>query len=232
MMYNIIYCIDYYISNGGAFTALYQLVQENKSLNSYKIFCRNYENPEFNIYKGTGESILNEYVKGKYDLIHWFHANGNSLFIELYKAIKNKNISVNIITTICQQPDFKYFLLSPLEIKASDKLVFIDKTAYKNKLLSFLPNEKKSFIYFGISKHSLKLIENILLTSSPLKNNIITYGRGSSLNKCPKDLITIYDKIESPKKFIIIGDGDNKWLTKEINKRNDYSIILNANNEF
>ena len=77
----------------------------------------------------------------------------------------------------------------------------------------------------GLSKETFENADRILNSIGKGKNDTIVYGRGSSLNKCPKNMFDIFDRIAYPKKFIIVGKGEMDWIQKEISKR-DYEIIL------
>lgn len=224
--YKIIYCIDSYNERGGASVALLETVKSNNHLGKYMIACRNCNIPEQSIFMKTGKDVVEEYKHGDYDLIHWFKSSSFQLFKEVIDEARNKNIQVKIITTICQRPSYKDYLLSPLEIKHSLKLIFIDKAAFNDPLFSFISNDFKKMIYFGIGNDMLRIINSVLNTDVKKNNAVITYGRGSSLNKCPKDMFEIFDKIKGPKHFIIVGNGNNKWIKNEASKRNDYTVEI------
>ena len=225
-MYKVLYCIDFYNERGGATLALLNLINSNPELEKYMIACRNCTIPEQLIYKKSGKEVVDEYVYGHYDFIHWFKSSSFNLFKEIINEGRKRKIFLNIITTVCQRPSFPAYLLSPIEIKFSSALVFIDKAAYNDTLYSFIPSNCKKMIYFGRTESLLQLLNSTLAKKKEEKNSIITYGRGSSLNKCPKDMFDIFDKINNPKRFVIVGNGDNKWIKKEIDKRRDYQVEL------
>lgn len=230
MSYKIIFCIETFNVGGGATIALMSLIKNNPEIKDYVIFCRNIirneRTLEGKIIVGKGNDILSFFQRKKFDLIHWFKANGNCLFEDLIKEMCKYEWRFPILTTICQKPSCKSLLLSPCEIRYSNHLVFIDKAAYNDALFQFIPNSKKSMIYFGFGWDLLEIIDKVRKNTSYVKTNQIIYGRGSSLNKCPKDMFDVFDKINYPKSFIIVGGGKKQWIIREINKRKKYSVKL------
>lgn len=190
MSYKIIFCIETFNVGGGATIALMSLIKNNPEIKDYVIFCRNIirneRTLEGKIIVGKGNDILSFFQRKKFDLIHWFKANGNCLFEDLIKEMCKYEWRFPILTTICQKPSCKSLLLSPCEIRYSNHLVFIDKAAYNDALFQFIPNSKKSMIYFGFGWDLLEIIDKVRKNTSYVKTNQIIYGRGSSLNKCPK----------------------------------------------
>ena len=227
----IIYCIDNYNgrSGAGASNALRFLITRNSKLYNYKLYCKNYNKgdlqdiiPEI----ATGKEIVDEFVKGDYKCIHWLRAESCELYLEMIKEIKSRKLEIPIISTICQQPDAPGFFLGPMEVKYPSRIVFIDDTAYNNYNFRFIPSSRKLMLRFGgLSKETFENADRILNSIGKGKNDTIVYGRGSSLNKCPKNMFDIFDRIAYPKKFIIVGKGEMDWIQKEISKR-DYEIIL------
>ena len=230
MSYNIIFCIETFNIGGGATIALMSLIKNNPDIKDYVIFCRNIirneKSLEGKIIVGKGNDIITFFQREKFDLIHWFKANGNCLFEDLIKEMCKYEWRFPILTTICQKPSCKSLLLSPCEIRYSNHLVFIDKAAYNDALFQFIPNSKKSMIYFGFGWDLLEIIDKVRKNTSYVKTNQIIYGRGSSLNKCPKDMFDVFDKINHPKSFIIVGGGKKQWIIREINKRKMYDVKL------
>lgn len=225
--YKVIYCIDYYEITGGASIALIETIKSNPKLEKYIIACRNCTLPEHFVFKKSGKEIIEEYLSGNYDFIHWFKSAGFKLFRELVREAHRRHLHPNIITTVCQRPSFKLHLLSPIEIKHSLALVFIDKAAYNDSLYAFIPSELKRMIYFGTSKYTLEILNSVLEEGTSDKKKLeIIYGRGSTLNKCPKDMFKIFDGINSPKHFVIVGNGDDRWIKKEARKRDDYTVEI------
>ena len=230
MSYNIIFCIETFNIGGGATIALMSLIKNNPDIKDYVIFCRNIirneKSLEGKIIVGKGNDIITFFQREKFDLIHWFKANGNCLFEDLIKEMCKYEWKIPILTTICQKPSCKSLLLSPCEILYSNHLVFIDKAAYNDALFQFIPNSKKSMIYFGFGQELLEIIDKVRKNTPYIKTNQIIYGRGSSLNKCPKDMFDVFDKINHPKSFIIVGGGKKQWIIREINKRKMYDVKL------
>lgn len=91
MSYNIIFCIETFNIGGGATIALMSLIKNNPDIKDYVIFCRNIirneKSLEGKIIVGKGNDIITFFQREKFDLIHWFKANGNCLFEDLIKEI-------------------------------------------------------------------------------------------------------------------------------------------------
>ena len=117
MSYKIIFCIETFNVGGGATIALMSLIKNNPEIKDYVIFCRNIirneRTLEGKIIVGKGNDILSFFQRKKFDLIHWFKANGNCLFEDLIKEMCKYEWRFPILTTICQKPSCKSLLLSP-----------------------------------------------------------------------------------------------------------------------
>lgn len=234
--YKVVFCIDNYIKDGGASSALINYCRNNPFLESPVIFCRNLitngRKLDEQVQKGSGKDIIDFYIEHSYDLIHWFKSDGDELFFQITDELKKRKVFIPIVTTMCQQPTFPFYQLSIREIEYSLVTVFIDKTAYDNRYYSFIPKKNKRMIYFGTKKDHFAFYEKMVKSYNPQKaeGEPIIYGRGSSLIKCPRDMFEVFDAIAPPKKFIIVGDGDRTWIEKEIAKRkNQYEIELIGN---
>lgn len=230
MRYKIIFCIETFNVRGGATIALMSLIKNNPEIKDYIIYCskifRNEKSLKNKVVVGQGGDILAFFKEHSFDLIHWFKADGNFLFADLIEKIREYELDIPILTTICQKPSYKSLLLSPYEMRYSKHLVFIDKTAYNDVKFQFIPNTKKSRIYFGFGPELLEIIDRVREKTPHVKTNEIIFGRGSSLNKCPKDMFDIFDRIDNPKSFIIVGGGKKQWIIRKINRRKTYNIKL------
>lgn len=231
--HNIIYCIDFFcdISGAGATDALKMLITDNQYLGAYKVFCKRYlcgDNVGTIIpLESTGKDVVDEFINGEYKCIHWLRADGCQLYIEIIKELKLRKISIPIVSTICQQPSFPQYFLSPWEVKYPSLIIFIDNTAYHDKFFNFLPENRRRMLRFGgISKEGVTMIENVVKGTKRSDKKGIVYGRGSSLNKCPQNMFDVFDKINPPKKFVIVGNGNKDWIQQEISKRSDYEVKL------
>jgi glycosyltransferase involved in cell wall biosynthesis len=218
--------ILYVINNlniGGATDALICILK-NSTCDSRKIICKNnyladVSNLNIEVEEGDGRLVFDTFVKAEYDLIHWFRAESALLFEELCMEIVAQKRILPIITTVCQYPrDFR-LRLTPNEIKYNQCIVFIDKHAYACKFNKSILNDRKQMIYFGIHYD-----ENLYTKYNKLsligENVDVKFGRGSSLNKCPKNMIAWFSKINVlQKQFCVVGVGDKpEWLNKEILK--------------
>ena len=233
--YSIIYCIDIYSgkSGNGASNALRGLILKNPCLGNYKLFCKTYVEGDLKDIVPTietGKNVVDEFVRGSYQCIHWFRANGLELYAEIIQEIRIRKLKIPIISTICQQPTASGLFLTPIEVKYPSRIIFIDNTAYNNKYFRFIPELRRKMIRFGgWTIEGIKIYDEILnnevLTNK--KDERIVYGRGGTLNKCPHNMFEIFDKIAPPKKFVIVGSGPlKKWIQEEISKRKDYEIVL------
>lgn len=231
MAYNIIYCLDTYWGKSGigASNALRSLINNNNKLESYKLYCKNYVEGEFKDIipiKASGKDVVNEFLRGAYKCIHWIRADSCELYLEIINELKERHIKIPIISTICQQPDSPGLFLGPMEVKYPSHIVFIDNTAYNNKFFRFIPKSRKSMIRFGGStKETYENADRILNSTKKEDSETIVFGRGSTLNKCPRNMFDIFDRIVCPKKFVIVGDGPKEWMQEEIAKR-DYEVVL------
>jgi len=227
----------YLINNvniGGATDVLIYFVQ-NSINDSKKIICKNnylHDNhlQGIEIIQGSGKLVYDTFIDESYDLIHWFRAESSLLFEELCSEMKLRNKIIPIITSVCQYPREFKLRLTPNEIIYNQYIVFNDNHAYSCKLNNSIPSKRKKMIYLGIyyDQEQYAKIESTLFVKKD--NSEIFFGRGSSLNKCPKDMIAWYNEINVPqKKFTIVGIGNNAvWLKKEILKyklENNIQII-------
>lgn len=239
MKLKIAVVIDVYSKDGGASKAAYfysQKVRENGHLSYFA--CTNTlpgEDYPDDVTEIRSEKACEDFIRNKgIDVIHYFKAAKSIKYGPVFKKFitARKNIGredIKVITTVCQQPSYPNTILTPFEIYYSDYLIFIDKTAYNDPLYSFIPKEKKTWMYLSATRDSLKnsVVDQYVKQSYELKNNTIVFGRGSTLNKCPKDTLDVYDQIKTKtgKKFVIIGVPETKnWLTKKINKREEKDI--------
>lgn len=224
----VLFLIQNYSIIDGTSMVLYEYIEENEEIDNYKIICRRYKDKQTAINLVSVNSfkeLEQEIESGNYCIIHYFKTHGYDLFDWTIKILKKLNMSVPIITTICQKPSYKGLLLSPKEIRLSNVLVFIDKASFYDKLYPFIPIEKKRLNYFGRQQSNIELTKEILSRRSKNAKYIII-GRGSSLNKCPRDIIEIYNKIRIPyKKLVIVGITSNSWLHKLTLNREDIVLI-------
>lgn len=231
---NIIYCINDYAGfhGAGATNALRLLIRENKDLERYQIFCKNYilreGKKEHDVIEACGADVVNEFEKGDYLCVHWIRSNKYDLFVEIVHEMNRRKVRVPIITTVCQKPSCHETLITPIEVKNSSLFIFIDKTSYCDPFYAFIPKERKKMIRFGgYGSKNVQCYDEMISQKQDRVDDDIVYGRGGSLNKCPKDMFEVYDQINSPKKIVIIGDGENGWIKNEINRRkDDYEVDL------
>ena len=107
-------------------------------------------------------------------------------------------------------------------IKNGDEVKEIDK------LYSFIPENRKSWTYLSIPDNGPNPLDRYVKTDYSLKNDEVVFGRGSSFNKCPKDILEPFDKVKvcGKKKFVIVGvPKSHNWLTAKINKRGKNDVV-------
>ena len=221
---NVLFIIQNYSTYDGSSLVLYEYIKNNPLIQSYKIICRKILSKQEDLVieevsnKNKLKKVLNE---KNYDLVHYFKTLGYELF---NWAFTNNNKNLPIITTVCQRPSKIGMLLSPNEIKYSRHIIFIDKSSYQDPLYYFIPKDIKSVIYFGRNEENIKTTQRIIEEYTP-DNDTIIFGRGSSLNKCPLDLIDIFDQIQiKNKKLIIAGINKGSWIEKKYWNREDIII--------
>lgn len=216
----VLFIINQYVTNAGASLALRAYMQNNRELEEPVAFCQSLSKEDSDpiaIHRGTGEDILDYYLEHGYQCVHYFRSNQWEVFDQLMRAAERRGIHLPVLTTVCQQPDYKQIMLRPFEIAHSNMLVFIDKAAYNCPLYSFIPKERKSMIYCSFDKKSWKEDTMRLADREKKTNPIPVVGRASTLNKCPDDMFDVYDLLDEPKKILIIG-GFNIETTARVKK--------------
>ena len=180
------------------------------------------------------ELLLSLIENGENVLVHYYLSGGmkgNGIFHKVINCLKENGISVPILTTVLQKPSYAYCMLTPFVIRNSNHIVFIDKASYNDSLYSFIPAHRKSMFYcsFPIPKDKIKHLDK--LAESRLehkKEERFVYGRGSVINKCPKDTIEVFNQIDvTSKHFIICGVGDDSWIAKKASHCNNITTYPN-----
>lgn len=236
---HILVIVDVYSCNGGA-SKVTEFYYRTLKDNGYKAYfaCNNIlkgeQYPEDLSVLDSVKLCADFLQLHDIDVIHYFKAKHllykRSVFSKLVRGIRSIAKKPRILITVCQRPSYPGAILTPFEIKHSDHVIFIDKAAYNDPLYSFIPESRKSWIYLINAKDTPKDKTDDLYVKRNYKtiNDTIVFGRGSTLNKCPKDLIEVYDCIQTHyhKKFVIVGVPDNtNWLSKLIRVRGKNDII-------
>lgn len=166
-------------------------------------------------------------TSANYDVIHYFKGSGYDLFNWARNIVESEDLNIPIVTTVCQRPSYPTLLLSPDEIRYSDKIVFIDKQSYKDPLYPFIPEEKKTVIYFGCPQsHVEETGELLSLRKEHNCSDKIIFGRGSTISKCPPDMLEIFNDIPyKDKKFRIVGVSPNSWVGEKAKALSDVEVI-------
>ena len=220
----ILFVIDMFIE-GGASNAMIGLIEGLliKNIES-KIFTREnystYNKVEISV--GDGNELV-EYIKiNSFDRIHWFRTNFSILSHSYFDACEKKKFqSPFIFVTLCQVPKSFLLRLTLRELKGFDYFIFICKEAYNYKYHKIIPDERKAMIYFGT--HHIDRIT----PKDNYSDEVLVFGRGSTLNKCPDDMIENYLKISEgvKSKFKIAGDGDTSKILNKVKQLNCPSVI-------
>ena len=228
-MKRIVFLVDRYTTSDAAGAAvairsLYDALIESYDIHILCGYADDLRNEKRKILEVTPKEAQMYIKTWNIDIIHYFKATGRRFFSGVMSCLKNENIHKTILTTICQKPSYYGLELSPLEIAESNCLIFIDKAAYDDVFYKFIPQKKKKLIYFGYTEAHALLIDIIRSGQSIENHEFIHFGRGSSLNKCHKDMIKVFDRINTPmpKRFTFIGGRKlPKLLQKQIKDRVD-----------
>lgn len=225
--YRILFLIRRYNATDGASQALCNFIRNNDEIAEYKILCRWIvkSQDDVNIQTVNNKNEIKKELKSRqYDLVHYFKTGGYDMFNWTYQAIKSLHLKLPIITTVCQRPSYPGLLLSPHELKYSTKIVLIDKASYNDELYQFVNENKKDFIYFGTPPDVIEKTGQLVQIFQG-NGNTVVYGRGSTLSKCPKDMISVFDAIDiEKKKFVIAGITAGSWLHSQVENREDIKI--------
>lgn len=227
--FRILFLHSFIGETDGSSLAIRGLLRDNKSIVHYKILSLHANGTlGLNVrIVSSWHDILDEIESGKYDFIHYFKIAGYSLFLWTKKALCKSSIKLPIYTTVNQKPSYKGLLLSPLEIQSSEKIIFIDSTAYADAVIRFVPVERKERIYYVTSSYSF--LEQIYQERCKLKatpSPHIIFGRGSSASKCPMDMFDIFHRIPyADKEFRVVGIPPQSPIAIEGNKYDDVTVL-------
>ena len=228
--FNVVVVVDVYNEHGGASSAAMRCGREYSKLfrNSY-IICNSVVKGEAipkDVFVINNEKDLFGFlIEKRIDVIHYFKAQKSLVHFSIFNRIVHykRKYNIKVVTTVCQQPSYPSVILTPFEIRYSDHLVFIDKTAFSDSLYNFIPIENKSWMYLLPPWNANNPLNKFEKRDYSCKKKVL-FGRGSTLEKCPKDVIDIYDKINitQEKEFYIVGVPDgNNWLRNKIIGRRD-----------
>lgn len=206
----IAYCIDTLI-DGGASDSILLLAEQfvlRKGVDIV-IFTRKNERKRktfIPVQELTGKLLFIKIDNGRFELIHWFRTNLAIFFNDFTQNIKRNKSIPPIIITLCQHPINIYLDFTPQEIKYSSYFVFTSRTSFDLKRYRFIKH--KDLVYFGSDHNRIQPKSNYDF----VKKESITFGRGSSLNKCPSDMLEIFKQIKNDKKasFLVVGGGANQ----------------------
>lgn len=233
---NILILVDAYSKNGGASKSIRDCatILEQRGYGVHIITSRlSTDKFQENVrIVRTNEDIKSALEVIKVDIVLFFKTAKSlldkSIFSRFVSVKKGLGDEVRVITVVCQRPSNPNTVLTPFEIKNSDHLIFIDRTAYNDSLYSFIPECTKSWTYLTIPDDGSNPLDRYLKTDYSLKNDEVVFGRGSSFNKCPKNILDPFDKVKfsGKKKFVIVGVPKYpNWLTAKINKRGKNDVV-------
>lgn len=236
---SIVFAINILSELGGASSSIMRSAREatklfkNVYVISNNILRKTKDNSVQTFELKTGLQVADFFSHHHIDCVVFFKAakqlRQQSLLSLLINSRLNDEYNFNIITVVCQQPSYSPTVLTPFEIRQSDHLIFIDKTAYNDSLYSFIPIEKKSWTYLSLPEEEPEAIKKNIKTNYCI-NDVVKLGRGTGLNKCPRDLVAVYDMINPApfkKEFHIFGIKEGKnWLRDCVAKRGKKDIVI------
>lgn len=216
---NILYVTTIYVVGDGTSAAVYSQMQLDKNIyDDYLVVAKIIGSSETDLKITTNKSLyeITNFIKKGDICIHYFKGTYSNILMDILQLT---GYNTPVITTICQVPSHINLWLTPYEIKHSWHFVFIDKAAYNNKLVDFIPAEKKSQIYCSGPRKDYSY-----LTKKKHGDKII-YGRGSTSIKCPLNMFDVFDQIDVPNKiFRIVGIENDSWIRAEAAKRNNVEV--------
>lgn len=223
----VLILIPYYKKGDGVSVAVGEFIKNNNFIDTYLILCRWKTNEEKSLNIKTLDSIrdLRFFLKEeKYDIVHYFRGIYSDIFYRVMRAFEGIQQKIPVLTTVCQRPSYKRLLLSPFELKRSSCIVLIDKASYNDPLLEFIPSDRKTQLYLAGDPEISKRTEKISFKRN--KDGVIVYGRGTTLSKCPSNMIELFDEIDIPNKlFCIVGiPSGNNWVREKARGRKDIVI--------
>lgn len=216
---NILYVTTIYAVGDGTSKAVYSQIQIDQNVcDNYLVIAKIIRSSENDLNIATNKDVrrITDFLKKGNVCIHYFKATYSNVLMDILQL---SGYNVPVITTICQVPSYINLWLTPYEIKHSWHFVFIDKAAYNNSLVNFIPSKIKSQIYCsGIHRdYSYLKKEN--------HGDKIVYGRGSTSIKCPQNMFDVFDKIDIPNKvFRIVGIENDSWIRVEAAKRKNVEV--------
>ena len=231
---NVLLLIDTYEKGGGAKNAADLFASEWKKQYGDVCICVNTFSPvnykaeiDVDVFCYEHETLINVIEKKKIDIINYYRSATppKTILDKVLCSLHKQNYSIPIVITVCQKPSYNLSILKPSEIKVATSIVFIDKSSYDDPLYKFIPKNRKEVNYLGAPDSLYQCLEDIYLKPKVSHEGFV-YGRGSTIQKCPKDMIDVYDKISvENKRFEIYGivDEDN-WLSQICKSRKDICI--------
>ncbi len=219
---NILYLITFYRVGDGTSSGLFSQIEIDKSFyDDYLIVTKKISSSQdgLNIITIDNKKEIEIFTQKGPLIIHYFRGHCSNILLD---ALQLVGFSTPVVTTICQSPSYNNLWLTPFELKHTWQFVFIDKSAYNNKLISFLPDNVKCQIYLsgkGIYKDFsyLKKVDN---------GDKVVFGRGSTSIKCPSTMFDVFDKIDIPNKlFRIVGIDGDSWVKEEAAKRSEVEVL-------
>lgn len=171
---------------------------------------------DLNIVNINEHHVIRNFAKKGDLIIHYFKSQNSNILVDILGIVGH---SVPLLTTVCQNPSYPNFWITPFEIHHSWHFVFIDKSAYCNNVVGFIPEEQKSQIYQCGTRKDYSYLK------PDNHGDVIIYGRGSSSIKCPKEMFEVFDKIDVPNKlFRIVGIEGESWIKEEAAKHDNVEV--------
>lgn len=191
----------------GATLAMVKYIRNNTLLSDCTIGCRFAVKPpeDINVVEiGTPKEMATLLKEGNFTIVHYFKTSGYDLFNWLTAAMRRLGRRLPVVTTICQKPSYPTLLPSASELTRSDRVVMIDRVAMNDPLLSFVPDDRKACVPFGVSDTEIELTGRLAASYVPDPERV-TFGRGSTPGKVPPDYCQVTDAIRYPHKHVVIA---------------------------
>lgn len=219
---NIIYLVSFYRVGDGTSAGVYSQIETDKSTyDDYLIVTKEIKSAQdgLKIVTNKQRQIIADFISKGPIVIHFFRGHFSNLLLEMLQLA---GYHTPVVITVCQSPSYNNLWLTPFELKHAWQIVFIDKAAYNNSLVGFIPENVKTQIYLS-EKGIYRNFETIPKSDNKGK---IVYGRGSTSIKCPKTMFDVFDKIDVPNKlFRVVGIEGDSWVKDEAAKRDNVEVL-------
>lgn len=226
----VLFLMRNYKVGDGASNAIYQLLSGNPSLEGSVIAARYVPSHQgdVRVVKVDSSGDLRRLIaEGDFDVVHYVKLGGYEMLRWASDALRREGLATPVVTTVCQRPSYPGLLLSEWEVSRSNRVVFIDKAAYADPLFDFVPDSRKAQIYFGYGQEIARLADKIRGEREDSDAGSVVFGRGSTLSKCPEDMVEVFDRIDLPGKRLTVAGvaPQGNWLADKTQGRQDITLV-------